>query len=91
MGTIRLFKVWLLIGLMVLSRGSIAYAQTNTFPDSGNVGIGTTNPNATTEIAKSVTGFSSTSHLVLYNSHETDGDYSGILFEIGRASCRERV
>ena len=80
MGTIRLFKVWLLIGLMVLSRGSIAYAQTNTFPDSGNVGIGTTNPNATTEIAKSVTGFSSTSHLVLYNSHETDGDYSGILF-----------
>jgi hypothetical protein len=80
MGTIRLFKVWLIIALMVLNAGSLSYAQTNTFPDSGNVGIGTTNPNATTEIAKNVTGFSSTGHLVLYNSHETDGDYAGILF-----------
>lgn len=44
MGTMRLFKVWLLIALMVLSDGSLSYAQTNTFPPDGNVGIGTTVP-----------------------------------------------
>jgi hypothetical protein len=41
----RLFKVWLLICIMVLSGGSLAFAQTNTFPDSGNAGIGATAPN----------------------------------------------
>jgi len=50
MGTIRLFKVWLLIGLMVLSGGPIAFAQTNTFPSSGDVGIGTTSPGTKLEV-----------------------------------------
>ncbi|MBI2175054.1 MAG: hypothetical protein HYU33_07650, partial [Candidatus Omnitrophica bacterium] len=50
----RLLRVWLLIGLMVLSGGSLAYAQTNTFPDDGNVGIGTTNPGAKLEVAGNI-------------------------------------
>jgi len=48
MGTIRLFKVWFVICLMVLSGASLAFAQ---FSDCGgntctndNVGIGTTSP-----------------------------------------------
>jgi len=48
MGTIRLFRVWLIIALMVLSGGSLAYGQ---WTDNGgslttndNVGIGTTSP-----------------------------------------------
>jgi len=44
MGTIRLVKVWLVIGFAVLSGGSLVFAQSNTFPDSGNVGIGTASP-----------------------------------------------
>jgi len=46
MGTIRLFKVWLVIALMVLSGGSLAYADDNYLPSTGNVGIGTTSPSS---------------------------------------------
>jgi len=54
MRPMRLLRVWLLTGLMVLSGGSLAYAQTNTFPDDGNVGIGTTNPGAKLEVAGNI-------------------------------------
>ena len=54
MGPMRLLRVWLLIGLMVLSGGASAFAQTNTFPDDGNVGIGTTNPGAKLEVAGNI-------------------------------------
>ncbi len=50
MGTIRLFKVWLIIALMVLSGGSLAFADDNHLPSSGNVGIGTTDPTAPLDV-----------------------------------------
>ena len=55
MGTIRLFKVWFMICLMVLSGASLSYAQ---FSDCGvntctndNVGIGTTSPEVKLDVA----------------------------------------
>jgi len=47
---------------------------------AGNVGVGTASANATQEILKSQSGFSSTSHLLLYNSNETNADYVGVLY-----------
>ena len=49
------------------------------FPN-GNVGIGTAEPNALLELKALQSGFSSTKHLLIYNSNETNGDYAGILF-----------
>ena len=46
MGTIRLFKVWLVIGFTGLSGGSLAFAGDNHLPSTGNVGVGTGNPTA---------------------------------------------
>ena len=37
-------------GLLVLAAPTLAWAQTNTFPSSGNVGIGTTNPKGTLQV-----------------------------------------
>ena len=46
MGPIRAVKAWALFSLLISlgSGGSLSYAQTNTFPSDGNVGIETTGP-----------------------------------------------
>ena len=49
--------------------------------NAGQVGIGTSDPEGTLDIYKSVAGFSAASHLKLTNENETDGDYTGILFD----------
>lgn len=48
---------------------------------TGQVGIGTSDPEGTLDIYKSVAGLSAHSHLKLTNENETDGDYTGILFD----------
>ena len=46
MNNIQQAGKWLFLGFMVFMMGenSLSFAQTNTFPSSGNVGIGTTTP-----------------------------------------------
>lgn len=42
-----------IILLSLLAMGTITYSQTNTFPSSGNVGIGTTSPSASLDLLSS--------------------------------------
>src|SRR3989338_10652272 len=88
MGTIRLFKVWLLIGLIVLSGASLSYAQ---FSDCGvntctndNVGIGTTSPGTTLTVNSNSSSTAEDSvryPLILHMSEAgATGDGVGIAF-----------
>lgn len=42
-----------ILTLLITSVGSVAFSQTNKFPDNGNVGIGTVNPQANLDIFRS--------------------------------------
>ena len=80
MRTMRLLRVWLVIGLMVLSGGSLAYGQwfdcgVNTCTND-NVGIGTTSPPRT--LSLSVPASSDTQGLTISTTGNTVGHQVGI-------------
>jgi len=59
-----------------LLRPALLFAQTNTFPPTGNVGIGTTNPQALLTI--NATANSNANAITIYNNDTTAGDYTAI-------------
>ncbi|MCX2680625.1 hypothetical protein OOZ15_11790 [Galbibacter sp. EGI 63066] len=65
----KLYFLYLLIPIF-------SWSQTNTFPDSGNVGIGTTNPSSTLEVKSDVNSDSR-----IHINTATDGDPSIIRFQ----------
>lgn len=79
----------LILIFCILGMGKIAFAQTNTFPSSGNVGIGTVTPTATLEVYKAGdsyvkvhSGADNYSYL-----HLTDGTSSGYLIKNNTGSA----
>ena len=55
MGRIQTMKVWGFLSFLaiLMNAASLSYGQTNTFPSSGNVGIGTTSPGSLLDISSS--------------------------------------
>ncbi|GAA4103591.1 hypothetical protein [Mucilaginibacter panaciglaebae] len=64
------------LSLAIAVSGYCSYAQTNTFPSSGNVGIGTTTP---TKLLQKTGDVGSNNLLSLNNSDDIDG-WATILF-----------
>lgn len=71
------FKEWfLLLTVLIVGASSISYAQTNTFPSSGNAGIGTTSPSHRLTVKTGNVVVEDTGHRYLLR------DNSGTLFRL---------
>jgi hypothetical protein len=65
-------QVWLVL-MMLIASAALEAQKTNTFPDSGNAGIGTTNPSATLEIDAASAGLANPS-VTIFKDYGGGGD-----------------
>ncbi|RNL68604.1 hypothetical protein ED312_23170, partial [Sinomicrobium pectinilyticum] len=68
------------VGVLFLLLPFAFYAQTNTFPDSGNVGIGTVNPTSILEVEKN---FNGSTMLTISNNDDGNSARRGIFIGNG--------
>jgi len=75
----------LLVGLIIFQ---VASGQTNTFPASGNVGIGTTSPATKLDVSTSVAGGAINFPLIIANRNTVADARAGLLFQVNALSTK---
>jgi len=85
-------RLFLGLSMVLLNTGALSYAQTNTFPNDGNVGIGTVSPNVSGQpgTVLSISSGSANGFLELIGNRTTNANVGGIDF-INNAASNTRI